>query len=208
MISPYTLYLVTDEHQDDVTLIRVIQQAIAGGVTTVQLREKHRNNGVFLRRAQLCKSILAGSGVPFIINDNLDVALAVDADGLHIGQSDLPVEQVRKLWGDDKILGLTVENVEQLAQAQQLPIDYLGISTVFASSTKKDTLRPWGIAGLRAAVTQSYLPLVAIGGINLANIEKVSATGVAGIALVSAICHAADPQAASAALLKQMHRPS
>lgn len=203
-ISPYRLYLVTDEHQNDITLAKVIENAVKGGVTMVQLREKHRNQRLFLHRATLCKSILAGSTVPLIINDNLDIALAIDADGVHLGQSDPSVEKARALLGADKIIGLTVENIQQLEFAQALPIDYLGISTVFASATKQDTQYVWGIEGLRTAVIQSRLPLVAIGGINLGNINDVAATGVAGIALVSAICHADDPQAASAALCKHL----
>lgn len=203
-ILPYRLYLVTDEHQNDITLTKVIENAVKGGVTMVQLREKHRNQRLFLHRAKLCKSILAGSAVPLIINDNLDIALAMGADGVHLGQSDLSVEKARARLGADKIIGLTVENIQQLELAQALPIDYLGISTVFASATKQDTQYVWGTEGLRTAVIQSRLPLVAIGGINLGNINEVAATGVAGIALVSAICHADDPQAASAAFCKHL----
>ncbi|BDM63410.1 thiamine-phosphate synthase [Shewanella sp. NFH-SH190041] len=202
--NPYQLYLVTDEHQDNAILAKVIEQAVSGGVTMVQIREKHGDIRAFIARAALAKKILHGTGVPLIINDRLDVALAVNADGLHLGQSDMPAPMARNLLGPDKILGLTVESPAQLATAQALPLDYLGISTVFASATKTDTRHIWHLSGLRDAVSQSRLPLVAIGGIQSDNIAVVAACGCAGIALVSAICHAVNPRQAAAALLAQI----
>ncbi|MGI2259054.1 thiamine phosphate synthase [Shewanella sp. GXUN23E] len=197
MNCDYRLYLVTDSSLDDDALCRVVRQAVAGGVTMVQLREKQGDIRAFIRRAQKLKTLLCGSGVPLIINDRLDVALAVDADGLHLGQSDMPAQLARRLLGQDKILGLTVESMAQLHEAQTLPVDYLGISTVFATATKTDTRFEWGLDGLSLAVNCSSKPLVAIGGIGEANFVRVRQTGVAGIALVSAICAAAQPSQAS-----------
>jgi thiamine-phosphate pyrophosphorylase len=203
-MSPYSLYLVTDDKQTDATFAHVIEQAVKGGVTMVQVREKKNDIRAFLRRAKLAKSVLTGSKVPLIINDRLDVALAIDADGVHLGQSDFPPYQARALIGKDKYLGLTVESMEQLQQAQNLPLDYLGISTVFSTQTKQDTLRVWGIEGLTEAVKTSQIPLVAIGGIGLDNLLSVISTGVNGVALVSLICQAKDPKQMSANCLTQI----
>lgn len=196
-MNPYSLYLVTDEQQDLSALCHVVQEAIAGGVTLVQVREKQGNIRTFVERAQAVKAVLHGSGVPLIINDRVDVALAVDADGVHLGQSDMPAQIARSLLGPDKVIGLSVENEQQLQQAQALPVDYLGVSAIFATPTKTNTVKHWGLQGLNWAMAHSHLPLVAIGGLNLNNIGSVAQTGVQGIALVSAISHAADPRRAA-----------
>ncbi|MGL4474185.1 MAG: thiamine phosphate synthase [Shewanella sp.] len=202
--NPYRLYLVTDEQQDITTLCELVSAAIKGGVTMVQVREKHGDVRAFIERAAAIKQVLKGSGVPLIINDRVDVALAVKADGVHLGQSDMPAALARALIGPKMILGLSVENDTQLREAQALPVDYLGISAIFATPTKTNIINQWGIAGLTQAVNTSQLPLVAIGGINEANIQEIAATGVDGIALVSAICHASNPQQAAAKLVDLM----
>ncbi|WP_375753068.1 thiamine phosphate synthase [Vibrio sp. HN007] len=199
-MNPYRLYLVTDEHQDIETLKHVVSEAVKGGVTMVQVREKHGDIRAFIERADAIKSVLKGTGVPLIINDRVDVALAVQADGIHLGQSDMQASLARKLTGKDMLLGLSVENEAQLQEAQSLPVDYLGISAIFATPTKTNTIKHWGIDGLKKAVEVSKLPLVAIGGINDSNIKEIVKTGVDGIALVSAICHAKDPKQASSEL--------
>lgn len=203
-MNPYKLYLVTDDQQDLETLKWVVEQAVAGGVTMVQVREKHGDVRAFIERAEAVKSILAGTGVPLIINDRVDVALAVDADGVHLGQSDMPATTARRLIGDDKILGLSIENEEQLTQAESLPIDYIGLSAIFATPTKTNTKKHWGLEGLKFALNQTASPIVAIGGINESNIPELTKTGVHGLALVSAICHADDPKQASEKLLNLM----
>ncbi|WED24745.1 thiamine phosphate synthase [Vibrio sp. JC009] len=196
-MNPYRLYLVTDEQQDLPTTIKVVEQAVAGGVTIVQVREKHSDIRVFINKAKAIKQVLQGTNVPLVINDRVDVALAVDADGVHLGQSDMPAELARQLLGEDKIIGLSVESQKQLEEAKSLPVDYLGLSAIFATPTKTDIKKEWGIDGLKAAVKQSTLPVVAIGGINASNIQAVAGTGVEGIALVSAICHAQFPEQAA-----------
>ncbi|USD42735.1 thiamine phosphate synthase [Vibrio sp. SCSIO 43135] len=205
-MNPYRLYLVTDDQQDLSTLVNVVKQAVAGGVTMVQVREKHGDVRAFIERALAVKAVLKGSGVPLIINDRVDVALAVDADGVHLGQSDMPAEMARSLIGPDKILGLSVENERQLSEALKLNVDYLGLSAIFATLTKTNIKKEWGIEGLRAAVAQSQLPIVAIGGINSSNLDDIVATQVEGIALVSAICHADDPESASKQLIAQIEK--
>ncbi|MUJ39277.1 thiamine phosphate synthase [Aliivibrio fischeri] len=205
MNNPYTLYLVTDEKQDIDTLCHVVAEAVKGGVTMVQVREKHGDVRAFTQRSLAIKEILKDSGVPLIINDRVDVALAVQADGVHLGQSDMPAQIARQLIGPDMILGLSVENETQLRKAQELPVDYLGISAIFSTPTKTNIIKEWGVQGLAFAVKESQLPLVAIGGINDSNIRAIVDTGVDGIALVSAICHASSPKQASQVLLSLMN---
>ncbi|ELC3155044.1 thiamine phosphate synthase [Vibrio harveyi] len=200
-MNAYRLYLVTDDQQDLATLKRVVRKAVEGGVTMVQVREKHGDVRAFIERAQAVKDILKDTDVPLIVNDRVDVALAVDADGVHLGQSDMPAIIARELIGPNKILGLSIENEEQLAEADSLPIDYIGLSAIFATPTKTNTKKHWGIDGLKMALETTSLPIVAIGGINESNIPQLSATGVHGLALISAICHADDPKAASEYLL-------
>ncbi|MHC0045585.1 thiamine phosphate synthase [Vibrio campbellii] len=203
-MNAYRLYLVTDDQQDLATLKRVVRKAVEGGVTMVQVREKHGDVRAFIERAQAVKDILKDTDVPLIINDRVDVALVVDADGVHLGQSDMPATIARELIGPNKILGLSIENEEQLTEADSLPIDYIGLSAIFATPTKTNTKKHWGIDGLKMALETTSLPIVAIGGINESNIPQLSATGVHGLALVSAICHAEDPKAASEYLLGLM----
>ncbi|EGQ8446410.1 MULTISPECIES: thiamine phosphate synthase [Vibrio] len=203
-MNAYRLYLVTDDQQDLATLKRVVRKAVEGGVTMVQVREKHGDVRAFIERAQAVKDILKDTDVPLVINDRVDVALAVDADGVHLGQSDMPANIARELIGANKILGLSIENEQQLAEADSLPIDYIGLSAIFATPTKTNTKKHWGIDGLKMALETTSLPIVAIGGINESNIPQLSATGVHGLALVSAICHAEDPKAASEYLLGLM----
>ncbi|MGF1688301.1 thiamine phosphate synthase [Photobacterium japonica] len=207
-MNPYRLYLVTDDQQDIDTLKMVVAEAVAGGVTMVQVREKHGDVRAFIERAQAVKAILQGTGVPLIINDRVDVALAVDADGLHLGQSDMPADIARQLIGEQKILGLSVENEQQLVDAEAMPVDYLGLSAIFATPTKTNIKKAWGIEGLTKAVAQSSFPIVAIGGINETNLAAVIATEVDGVALVSAICHAPSPKQAASDLLIALSHPT
>lgn len=195
------LYLVTDRSLSlGRSLEEVVSQAVEGGVTIVQLREKDTCTGEFIQLAQRLKKILKPYGVPLIINDRVDVALAVDADGVHIGQSDMPYEIARNLLGPDKIIGLSVENMDDIRKANELDVDYIGISPVFATPTKTDTATPFGIDGLREAVRLTVHPTVAIGGMNKNTAADVMKTGCDGIAVVSAISSAEYPAAATAEL--------
>jgi thiamine-phosphate pyrophosphorylase len=205
-MNPYRLYLVTDDKQDLATLTHVVKEAVAGGVTMVQVREKQGDVRGFIERALAVKAILKGTGVPLIINDRVDVALAVDADGVHLGQSDMPAATARRLIGKTKLLGLSIENEQQLIEAESLPVDYLGLSAIFATPTKTNIKKEWGIEGLAKAVAQSAFPIVAIGGINVANLDAIIATDVDGVALVSAICHATCPKDAASHFCSLMER--
>lgn len=193
------LYLVTDRGlcPEGRSLVQTVKEAVEGGVTMVQLREKDIDTRTFIEEALELKALLGPLGVPLIINDRVDVALASDADGVHIGQSDMPYAIARRLLGPDRIIGLSVENMDQVAQADALDVDYIGISPVFATPTKTDTARPFGLEGLREAVKLSHHPTVAIGGMNALTAADVMATGTDGIAVVSAIIAAPDPRAAA-----------
>lgn len=188
------LYLVTDrELSQGRSLEDVVAEAVAGGVTMVQLREKDSSTGEFLALAFRLKDLLKPWNIPLIINDRVDIALAVDADGVHIGQSDMPYEVARKLLGPDKIIGLSVENIDDLLKANELDVDYVGISPVYGTPTKTDTTQPFGLEGLKEAVRLSFHPTVAIGGMNKDTIADVIAAGADGVAVVSAICAAESP---------------
>lgn len=192
-----SLYLVTDRRlAGNRPLTEVVSKAVAGGVTVVQLREKDCSSREYLELALELKKILP-PGVPFIINDRLDVALAAGADGIHLGQSDLPAGVARKHLGPGAIIGLSVENIEQLEEARIQPVDYLAISPIFSTPTKTDTGPAWGLQGLARARKMTDLPLVAIGGINEHNAAEVIRGGADGLAVVSAICAAPDPEQAA-----------
>ena len=193
------LYLVTDRGlcPEGRSLVQTVKEAVEGGVTMVQLREKDIDTRTFIEEALELKALLGPLGVPLIINDRVDVALASDADGVHIGQSDMPYAIARRLLGPDRIIGLSVENMDQVAQANALDVDYIGVSPVFATPTKTDTARPFGLEGLREAVKLSHHPTVAIGGMNALTAADVMAAGADGIAVVSAIIAAPDPRAAA-----------
>lgn len=192
------LYLVTDR---GLSLGRdiewIVKRAVEGGATIVQLREKDIDTREFIELGLRLKAALAPYGVPLIINDRVDVALAVDADGVHIGQSDMPYATARKLLGPDKIIGLSAENMEQVVEANGLDVDYVAISPVYSTATKTDTAAPFGLDGLREAVKLSTHPTCAIGGMNLSTAADVMACGTDGIAVVSAIVSADDPAEAS-----------
>ena len=197
------LYLVTDTPSTKGRDVEgIVLEAVKGGVTMVQLREKNLDTGSFVRRAVRLKALLAPFGVPLIINDRVDVALASGADGVHIGQSDMAYEDARRLLGSGSIIGLSVENMEQVRAANALDVDYIGVSPVFPTHTKTDTAQPFGLEGLRQAVRISRHPAVAIGGMNALTAKEAAACGAAGIAVVSAIMGAQDPHAAAVELLK------
>ncbi len=197
-----SLYLVTDSDlAGDRSLEQIVCQAVEGGATIVQLREKELPTGEFIARARRLKAALAPFSVPLIINDRVDVALASDADGVHIGQSDMSYEDARAILGYDKIIGLSVESLEEVVAANKLDVDYIGISPLHSTPTKTDTAQPFGIEGCTKAVDLSIHPTVAIGGINIGNVAQTMECGVDGVAVVSAIICAKDPKKSSDELL-------
>lgn len=188
----YSLYLVTDRDLlGNKNLAQTIEGAIQGGVTIVQVREKHLSTLNFFQEALTIKEITQKHNVPFIINDRADIALAVDADGLHIGQEDMPLVVARKIVGPNKIIGVSVTTLEEALLAEKDGADYLGIGAIFPTRTKGDA-KYVSLAELKEIKSKISIPIVAIGGINENNITSVMATGVDGAAIVSAIIAAPD----------------
>lgn len=186
-IIDYTLYLVTDSSlMSTDTVEQSVEQAIKGGCTLVQLREKEKSSKDFFDTAMSVKAVCGSSGIPLMINDRVDIALAVDADGVHIGQKDLPAKIVRDLIGDDKILGVSASNLVEALQAEKDGADYLGVGAMFATGTKTDadTVSMDELSKIRK---KTHLPIVVIGGINQNTIPLFSGSGINGIAVVSAI---------------------
>lgn len=204
--SALSLYLVTDGTMcSEYGLIDTVCAAIEGGVTMVQLRDKHATDDELYQTACALKESIAGR-VPLVLNDRVAIAKKAQLDGVHLGQGDMSIVEARALLGSDVWLGLSVNTLEelQIAQTQHLnQLDYVGIGPVFATKTKLNHAPPNGIEGLRELVANSQLPTVAIGGIGQANAAEVYSMGCDGIAIVSAICAAKDPQAAAKALIKQ-----
>ncbi len=202
------LYLVTDQASlMGRSLSDVVLAAVHGGVGCVQLREKELNSRDFLAQAMALMALLRPLKVPLIINDRIDIALACAAQGVHLGQSDMPVHQARALLPPEVFIGWSVETPEHVAQSAALPLDYLGVSPVFATATKTDTATPWGLDGLQRVRAATTLPLVAIGGIHAGNAADTLAAGADSLAVVSAICSAADPRASAYALRRLIDAP-
>jgi thiamine-phosphate pyrophosphorylase len=192
------LYFVTDRGLcGSKPLEEVVIQAVKGGAAYVQLREKDISTRLFVEEAKRIKKLLEQYRVPLIINDRVDVALACGAEGVHIGQEDMPYEIVRKLMGQKAIIGLSVETLEDVEVGQKLDVDYIGVSPVFSTPTKADTKGAWGLEGLAKIKAFSRHPLVAIGGINESNVREVVKAGADCIAVVSAICAVPNPEAAA-----------
>ncbi|WP_439584523.1 thiamine phosphate synthase [Dyadobacter bucti] len=197
----FQLYLVTDEAaclgRD---FFWVVEEAVRGGVTMVQLREKALPTRAFIDRAKRLKDLLAPYNVPLIINDRVDVALAADADGVHVGQSDMLVDTLIKLLPPGKIIGLSAENKDNVREAEQWNLSYLAVSPLFATPSKTDTETPWGMEGLKWVKQNSRHPLVVIGGLNDQNTKEAIENGAEGIAVISAICSAPSPKTAAETL--------
>ena len=197
------LYLVTDRDLcGDRSLEDVILQSIRGGARYVQIREKDQSTRDFIEEALRIKEILKHYSVPLIINDRVDVALAVKADGVHVGQADMPYKMARSLMGPGAIIGLSVETWEDVEEAETLDCDYIGVSPVFDTPTKTDTKGAWGLDGLARIRAFSRHRLVAIGGLNASNAADVIKAGADYVAVVSAVCAAPDPEAASRELAR------
>jgi thiamine-phosphate pyrophosphorylase len=192
------LYLVTDRALTrGRPLAQVVETAVRGGATCVQLREKELDTNDFLAQAVMLQRLLAPLGIPLVINDSVEVALACGAAGVHLGQGDLSPAQARELLPPEVFIGWSVETVADVVRSASMPVDYLGVSPVFATPTKTDTKTPWGLDGLRQVRLLTELPLVAIGGIHSGNAGDVLRAGADGLAVVSAICAADDPSAAA-----------
>jgi len=195
-----SLYLVTDKSDDVEKFLKTIEEAIKGGVSVVQIREKTADTLDFYNLALKVKKITTKYNVPLIINDRVDVALAIDADGVHVGQSDMPCDVTRKLVGPNKIVGVSAATIDEAKKAEKDGADYIGTGAVFPTSTKDDAPKITK-KELKEVVDSINIPVVAIGGITIDNASELIDTGIAGLSVVSAIMSSDDPKKSSEMLL-------
>lgn len=194
----WTLYVITDAKLSrGRPHVEVIRAAIRGGATIVQYREKEGTTRQLLQEAQALRELTRAAGIPFIVNDRVDIALAVDADGVHVGQDDLPARIARRLMGPGKIIGVSASNLQEALEAEAEGADYIGAGPVFATPTKPDAAPPIGLEGLAEICRRVSIPVVAIGGIHEGNAGSVIEAGAAGVAVVSAIVAAPDVEDAA-----------
>ena len=196
--AQWGIYLVTDQALSRGRPVEyIVDAALRGGASMIQLREKSMPTRELINLAKRVKALTEDANVPLIINDRVDIALAVEADGVHVGQNDMDCAQVRTLLGPDRWIGLSVESLEHAQTAESLDVDYLGVSPIYLTPTKSDLRTEVGISGLKRIRASSRHPLVAIGGMNATTLTKVVRAGADAIAVVSAICGADDPAAAT-----------
>lgn len=201
----YSLYLVTDRGlARGRATAEIVREAVAGGVTCVQMREKNCGTREFIAEARALQHVLEPLGVPLIINDRVDVALAAGAAGVHLGQQDMPLADARRLGPAGWLIGVSAESLADALRAERDGADYVGVSPVFATPTKTDTALPLGLDGLRIIRAAVKLPLVAIGGIHWKNVREVIHAGADGLAVVSAIVAADSPREAAAVLRREI----
>lgn len=197
-----SLYLVTDKrNKTDEEFLEIIEEAIKGGTTVVQIREKEGETLDFYNLALKVKEITSKYNVPLIVNDRIDVALAIKSEGVHIGQTDMPADVARSLIGDEMILGVSASTVQEARKAEKDGADYIGTGAVFPTATKDDAPSITK-DDLKEVTCSINIPTVAIGGITLENASELAGTGIAGISVVSAIMNSKDPKTASENLLK------
>jgi len=200
----WSLYLVADtEFAAGKNLVHLVSEAVLGGVTIVQLRAKDLGTRDFLELALKVSEKLGKIGIPLLINDRVDIALACGAAGVHLGQDDMPLPDARRLLGPDKTIGISVNTLDEAAEAERLGADYLGLGPIYGTSTKQTVLPVLGPEGIQRLRRQIRIPIVAIGGINAGNAGAVIKAGADGIAVVSAILGARDARQAAAELLKR-----
>lgn len=196
------LYAVTDQSwlKDGETLLSVCEDVLASGATFLQIREKDLDANAFEAEAAKLKDLCVRYKVPYVVNDSVEIALSIDADGVHVGQSDIKGRDIRSLIGPDKILGISAGTVDEAVAAEKAGADYIGVGAVFGTSTKKNA-RNLTVAKLKEISNAVSIPVVAIGGINGTNLLELSGSGVDGVAVVSAIFAAEDPGKATKQLL-------
>lgn len=194
------LYAITDRHWlNGKTLYSQVELALKGGATMIQIREKDLDENAFLKEAEQIQSLCAKYCVPFIVNDNVELAVKIGADGVHVGQSDMAAKDVRVLIGKDKILGVSAQTVKQALEAQKCGADYLGTGAVFPTGSKDDA-QVLGVQTLKEICSAVNIPVVAIGGISKDNILELKKSGIAGVSVISAIFAQNDIVAATAEL--------
>jgi len=203
--ATWDVYLVTDRgFSKGRTTFEIVQAAVRGGVSAVQLREKDLDTRAFYEEGLAIRGLLTDAGVPLIINDRVDLALALQAGGVHLGQKDMPAGVARMLVGPSRIVGLSVEDPSHINPDALSHADYLGVSPIFLTGTKKELIREWGLEGLRQARALTALPLIGIGSINVENARSIIEAGADCVAVVTAIVAADDPELATRRLVEQV----
>ncbi|TAJ79443.1 thiamine phosphate synthase [bacterium] len=203
----FDLYLVTDRGQTrGRDLLWALEQALAGGVRAVQLREKDLGGRVLYLLAQKIKKLCQRYHASLFVNDRIDVALGVDADGVQLGSASMPVEAARGLLGEKKLIGVSTHSVQEAKEAEQAGADFILFGPVYFTPSKAVYGRPQGLGPLKEVVEKISLPVYAIGGIKRENIAEVKATGIRGVALISAVLSASDPRAAAREILAELKR--
>jgi len=203
----FDLYLVTDRKQTaGRDLFWVLEQALDGGVKGIQLREKDLGGGELFHLAERIKALCDAHHASFLINDRVDVAMAVDADGVHLGGASIPVRTARKLMGDNKLIGVSTHSLKEAEESEQAGADFLAFGPVYFTSSKAPYGEPQGLGPLKKVMEKISIPVYAIGGIKADNIGDVKATGVRGVSLISAIVSATYPRAASEKILRALAR--
>lgn len=205
MKRDFSLYVITDRKIQKRRNLEVVEEAIAGGASVIQLREKDLSTREFLEEALLLRECTRRHGVLFIVNDRVDIALASGADGVHLGPEDMPLSYARRI-APCLIIGYSCDTKEEAQKAERLGADYLGVGTVFPTTTKRDAGPPIGLERLREIKSSVRIPVVAIGGITLDNVEDVLATGVDGVAVVSAIVGAPSVREAASLFREKIDR--
>ena len=201
----WTLYFVADiNYAEGRDLVSLVEEAVRGGVTTVQLRAKGWETREFLELATRMATVLKRRSVPLIINDRVDIALTCRADGVHLGQNDMPPDKARQLLGSSKIIGVSVNTLKEAREAERLGADYIGLGPIYATITKDTDLPVLGPEGIRRMRPKIGIPIIAIGGINVGNASDVMKAGATGIAVVSAILGAPDARKAAKELKKRV----
>lgn len=208
-MKPFRLYAITgEEFHPGRDVVEVMEEAIQGGVDIIQLRDKTSSKKAVLEKARRLKKLAANYGIPFIVNDHIDVALAVDASGVHVGQDDLPLPEVRKLLGPDKIIGVSTHKLEEALEAEKNGADYIGVGPIFPTYSKADVVDPVTTAYIREVKEHVTIPFVAIGGIKRHNVREVIEAGAEAVCVITEIVAARDVKAASQALLAAMEEAS
>ncbi len=203
----WSVYVITDRRvAGDRSILEVVRAALRGGATVVQLREKAATTRQMIELGRALHRITQEAGVPLIVNDRVDVALAVEAEGVHVGQDDMPAALARRLIGPDRILGVSAGTVEEAVQAERDGADYLGVGDVYGTPSKPDAGEPIGVEGLAEIARAVSIPVVAIGGIRPDNAAAVIRAGASGVAVISAVVGAPDPEAAARRLREAVER--
>jgi thiamine-phosphate pyrophosphorylase len=203
----WSVYVITDRRVvGERDLLAAVRAAIQGGATVVQLRDKGATTRELLELGRALHQLTQAAGIPLIVNDRVDVALALDAEGVHVGDDDMPPELARQLLGPHRLLGVSADSVAVARQAEQAGADYLGVGDVFGTTTKPDAGTPIGLEGLAAIARSVRIPVVGIGGVTLDNAAAVIQAGAAGVAVISAVLGAPDPAAAARTLRSRVRQ--